>query len=293
MPIRWRRRRSMCHPRYCRDTGGAPSASGETGASGGLRSDARAAASATGAGRPWSRAARPSDKGGFVRAGWSAAPDGDDAGACRHAGPPGHGTEYGIHSAASRRSQPARARSSYSPSLGCREDARAGTPEHGIPHPFAAPNTAALPPVHPSAVLPPARQARPVITAPAHPPVAAGVRREAPLHPAAPPEPRPAPVNEAHPVALPHPAPPPTQAFRPPAPAVARPVPALARPVAPPHPAPAQAFHPPAPAVAHPATALAHPVAPPHLQPGHASQAAHGGGKPAPKEKGKESENRP
>ena len=169
-----------------------------------------------------------------------------------------------------------------------------GAPEHGVPHPVAAPNTAALSPSHPGVVLPPAREARPVIAAPVHPPAAAAVRREAPLHPAAPPEPRPAAVNEAHPVAPPHPSAA-AQAFHPPAPAVARPVPALARPVAPPHPAPppAQAFHPPASAVPHPAAALAHPVAPPHPQPVHVAPAAHGGGKPAPKEKGKEGDNRP
>ncbi len=170
-----------------------------------------------------------------------------------------------------------------------------GAPEHGIPHPLTAPNTAALPPSHPRAV-PPAAEARPVNPAPVHPPGAASIRREAPLHPAAPPEPHTAAVNEAHPVAPPHPVTAPAQAFRPPAPAVARPVPVPIRPVAPPHPAPpsAQAFHPPAAAVARPAPAIAHPPAPPpHPQPVHGSPAAHGDGKPAPKEKGKEGDSRP
>jgi hypothetical protein len=177
--------------------------------------------------------------------------------------------------------------------MGAAKAPEPGALEHGGPHPAAAPNLAALPP-HPTG-LPPAREARPGVVTPQQPHAAAIVRREMPQHPAAPREPRPAAVNEARPAAPPHPAPQPAQAFHPPAPAVARPVPALAHPVAPPHPAPppAQAFHPPAPAVAHPAAALAHPVAPPHSQPVHASPAAHGGGKPAPKEKGKEGDNRP
>jgi hypothetical protein len=165
--------------------------------------------------------------------------------------------------------------------------------EHGVPHPAAAPNTAALPPSH-ALGLPPAREARPVIAAPVHPPAAASIRREAPLHPAAPPEPRPAAVNEAHPVA-PHPAPP-AQAFHPPVPAVARLAPAVAHPPAPPPhlQPPAQAFHPPAPAVGRPVPAVAHPpTPPPRPRPAPAPPAAHGGGKPAPKEKGKEGDNRP
>jgi hypothetical protein len=161
-----------------------------------------------------------------------------------------------------------------------------GAPEPGVSHPAAVPNTAALPPSHPRAVSP-AAEARPVIPAPVHPPAAANVRREAPAHPAAPPEPRPAALNEAHPVAPPHPAPPPAQAFHPPAPAVAHP------PAPPPHPQPpAQALHPPAPAVARPVPAVVHPPAPPpHPQPAHAPPPAQG--KPAPKEKAKEGDNHP
>jgi hypothetical protein len=175
--------------------------------------------------------------------------------------------------------------------------AKTSTPEaleHGVPHPAAAPNTAALPPSHPGAV-PPAAEARPFIAAPVHPPAAAGIHHEAPLHPATPPEARPATVNEAHPAAPPHPAAP-VQAFHPPAPAVARPAPAVAHPPAPPPhlQPPAQAFHPPAPAIARAAPAVVHPQAPPpHPQPAPAPPAAHGGGKPAPKEKGKEGDNRP
>jgi len=179
------------------------------------------------------------------------------------------------------------------PAAGAAKMLAPGAPEPGISHPAAGPNTAALPPSHPRAV-PPAAEARPVIAAPVHPPAAASIRREAPLHPAAPPEPRPAAVNEARPVAPPHPAAA-AQAFRPPAPAVARPAPGIVQPSAPPHPQPpAQAFHRPAPAVARPVPAVVHaPTPPPHLQRASAPPAAHGGGKPAPKEKGKEGDNHP
>jgi hypothetical protein len=166
-----------------------------------------------------------------------------------------------------------------------------GAPEPGAPHPAAAPSTAALPP---------AREARPAVVAPAHPSAAATVRREVPPRPGSAPQGSPAAVNEARPAAPqrpqapPHPQPPAqAQAFhpparaarpapspavaRPPAPAMVRPAPVVARP-------PAPAIARPAPPVARPAPAVARPPAPVRPQPAHAPQAAHGGGKPAPKE---------
>src|SRR5271170_7165960 len=185
--------------------------------------------------------------------------------------------------------------------LGVAKTPAPGTPEPG-PHPAAATNTAALPP-HPGGLLPATREAQPKVVAPVHPPAAVTARRED-LPAAGPVHPPPA-INEARPGSTPHPQPPPqAQIVRPPAPAVTRPpaavshpaavvvphpAPVVARPAPPaaPHPAPAAA-RPPAPAVVHAA-----PPPPAHPQPAHAAQIAHGGGKPAPKEKGKEGDSRP
>jgi hypothetical protein len=184
------------------------------------------------------------------------------------------------------------------PERGVRAPAVIGTataPEAG--HGPGSRERGAAPPSD-TAGLPPARDARPGVVEPrnaerpgvepGHPPAAATVRREEAPRPVAAPEHRPAAVNEARPAAperpeaAPHPRPPEqAQAFHPPAP-VARPAPVV-------HPAPA-AVH--APPVEHPARPAQAPAAA-RPQPAHAPEIAHGGGRPAAPEKGKEEDKKP